>query len=101
MSFYIFHRHRVCLDDCVALICSLYSWSDGFESSFLATLSMGFSCGFISTSACGSSTVVCSCGCPGGLGSAPVRARRGGVSYLACSSSGSTRTQGSWQLEQQ
>ena len=55
MSFYIFHRHRVCIGDCVDLICSLYSWWDGFGSS-LATLPLGFNCGFISTSAGRSST---------------------------------------------
>ena len=38
------------------LICSLYSWWEGFESSSLATVSMGFSCSFISPSACESST---------------------------------------------
>ena len=78
MAFYIFHRHRVCLVDRVGLICSLYSWWEGFGSSFLATLPLGFDCGFISTSACGSSTGVCSWGCPGGPGFAPVRARGGG-----------------------
>ena len=72
--FYIFCRHRVCLVDCVDLICSLYSWWEGFGSSSLATLPLGFNCGFISTSACGSSTGVCCWGCSGGLGSAPVRA---------------------------
>ena len=77
MSFYIFHRHRVCLVDHVDLICSLYSWWEGFESSSLATLHLGFSCGFISISACGSSNGVCSRDFPGGLGSAPVRARCG------------------------
>ena len=56
MTFYIFHRHRVCLVDCVDLICSLYSWWKGFESSPLVALPLGFNCGFISTSACGSST---------------------------------------------
>ena len=60
MSFYIFHRHRVCLVDCVDLICSLYSWWEGFVSSSLDTLPLGFNCGFISTSACGSATGVCS-----------------------------------------
>ena len=60
MTFYIFHRHRVCLVDCVDLICSLYSWSEGFGSSSFATLPLAFSCGFISTSICGSSTGVCS-----------------------------------------
>ena len=38
MSFYVFHRHRVCLVYCVDLICSLYSWWEGFGSSSLATL---------------------------------------------------------------
>ena len=37
MSFYIFHRHRVCLVDCVDLIYSFYSWWEGFVSS-LTTL---------------------------------------------------------------
>ena len=54
MSFYIFHRHRVCLVDRVDLICSLYSCWEGFGSSSLATLPLGFNCGFIYTSACGS-----------------------------------------------
>ena len=72
MFFYIFHRDRVCLVDCVDLICSLYSWREGFGSS-LATLPLDFNCGFISTSACGLSTGVCSWGCPGRLGFAPVR----------------------------
>ena len=49
MSFYIFHRHGVCPVDCVGLICSLYSWWEGFGSSSLATLPLGFNCGFIST----------------------------------------------------
>ena len=55
MTFYIFHWHRV-LVDCVNLICSLYSWWESFGSSSLATLPLGFNCGFISTSTCGSST---------------------------------------------
>jgi len=45
MAFYIFHRHRVCLVDHVDLICSLYSWWEGFESSSLAALPLGFNCG--------------------------------------------------------
>ena len=68
MTFYIFHRHRVCLVDHVDLISSLYSWWEGFGSSSLVTLPLGFNCGFIPTSACGSSTGVCSWGSPGGLG---------------------------------
>ena len=60
MAFYIFHRHRVCLVDCVDLICSLYSWWEGlgFGSFSLATMPLGFNCGFISTSTFGSSTEV-------------------------------------------
>ena len=60
MTFYIFHRQRICLVDRVDLICSLYSWQEGFRSSSLATLPLGFNCDFIFTSACGSSTGVCS-----------------------------------------
>ena len=44
--------------DCVDLICSLYSWWEGLGSSSLATLPLGFNCGFVSTSARGSSTGV-------------------------------------------
>ena len=56
MSFYIFNRHRVCLVDHVDLICSLYSWWESFGSSSLATLPLGFNCGFTSTSTSGLST---------------------------------------------
>ena len=52
MAFYIFHRHRVCLVDGVDLICSLYSWWEGFGSSSFVTVPLGFNYGFISTSAC-------------------------------------------------
>ena len=60
VSFCIFHRHRVCLVDHGDFICSLYTWWEGFGSSSLATLPLGFNYGFISTSTCGSSTGVCS-----------------------------------------
>ena len=60
VTFYISHRHRVCLVDCVDFICSLYNWWEDLGSSSLATLPLGFSCGFISTSACASPTEVCS-----------------------------------------
>ena len=60
MFFYIFYRHRVSLVGCMDLICSLYSWWEGFGSSSLATPPLGFNCDFISTSACESSTGVCS-----------------------------------------
>ena len=46
MSFYIFHRHRVCLVDRVDLICSLYSWCKGLGSYSLATLPLGFNLWF-------------------------------------------------------
>ena len=44
----------------VDLICSLYNWWEGLGSSSLATLPLGFNRDFISTSACESSTGVCS-----------------------------------------
>ena len=67
------------------IISSLYSWWEGFASFSLATLPLGFNCGFTSTSVCGSSTGVCSWGCPGGLGFASVRARcQGWCSCLGC-----------------
>ena len=99
MFFYIFYRHRVSLVGCVDLICSLW---EGFGSSSLATLPLGFNCDFISTSACGSSTGVCSWGCPGGLGSAPVRARCGGGTGAWVSGVlAAPGTQWSWWLGQQ
>ena len=102
MTFYIFHRHRVCLVDHVDLICSLYSWWEGFGSSSSATQPLGFNCGFISTSACGSSTGVCSWGYPRGLGFAPVRARcGGGAAAWVAGVLAAPGTQGSWQLRQQ
>ena len=102
MSFYIFHRHRVCLVDHVDLICSLYSWWESFHSFFLPTLPLGFNCGFFSASACGLSTGVCSWGCPGGLGFAPLRARcGGGAAAWVAGVLAAPGTQGSWWLGQQ
>ena len=46
----MFHRHRVCLVDCVDLICRSYSWWNGFQSSSLTSLTLEFNCGFIPTS---------------------------------------------------
>ena len=77
----------------------LYSWWDGFVSSFLATLPMGFNCGFISTSTRGSSTGVCSWGCPGGLGFAPVYG--GGAAAWVAGVLAAPGTQGNWWLGQQ
>ena len=48
LSFYMFHRCRVCLVDRVDLICSLYSWWKCFCYSSLATLRLQFSCAFSS-----------------------------------------------------
>ena len=42
MSFYISHKHRVCLADCVDLIWSLYSWWEVLGTSSLAILPLGF-----------------------------------------------------------
>ena len=100
MTFYIFSWHS--LFDHVDLICSLYSWWEGFGSSSSVTLPLGFNCSFISTPACGSPTGVCSWGCPGGLGFAPVRARcGGGAAAWVAGVLVAPGTQGSWQLEQQ
>ena len=78
LSTQIFHRCRVYLADCGDLICSLYSWWKDFRSPSLLAPSLGFSFGFIPTSACGPPTGVWSWGCLGALGSAPVRTRRRG-----------------------
>ena len=80
------------------LICSLNSWWEGLGSSSLATLPLGFNCGFISTSACGSST-----------GFAPEAALEDFglplwgpgvevVSYLGCRGSGSAKYSGELEI---
>ena len=74
---YIFHGHSLPSWSC-GFNLQLVHWWEDFGSSSLAMLPLGFNCGLISTSACGSSTGVCSWGCPGGLAFAPVRARCGG-----------------------
>ena len=99
VTFYIFRRQ------------SLPSWSCWFNLQLvqlvgrfwvLVTLPLGFNCGFISTSACGSFTGVCSSGCPGGLGFAPVRARcGGGAAAWVAGVLAAPGTQGSWWLGQQ
>ena len=48
LAFYMFRGHRGCLADRVDLICSLYRCWICFGSSSLATLPLGFSCGFFS-----------------------------------------------------
>ena len=96
------HRHKVCLDDCVDLICSLYHWWEGFGFYSLVTLPLGFNRGFISTSACESPTGFYSSGCPGGLGSAPGRVGcGGGVAGWVTGALVLPDTQGSWRLRQQ
>ena len=42
VSFYIFHRHGICLVDHVDLICSLYSWWEGLGVFFLSHTAPGF-----------------------------------------------------------
>ena len=100
LSFYIFRIHKVCLVDRVDLICSLDNWWEGLRSS-LDALPLGFNCGFISTSVGRSSTALYSWGCPGGLGSAPVRAScGGGAAAWVTVVLAAPGTQGSWQLGQ-
>ena len=65
---FIYSVDRVCLVNRVDLVFSLYSCCEGFGSALV------FNCGFVSTCACGSSTGVCSWGCPGGLGCGGVAA---------------------------
>ena len=102
VTFYIFHRHRVCLVDRVDLICSLYSWWESFGSSSLAILPLGSNCGFISTFASGSYTGVCSWGFTGGLGFTPVKARcGGGAAAWVTGVLAAPCTQGSWWLGKQ
>ena len=103
MTFYIVHKHRVCLVYHVDLTCSLYSWwKIDFGPSSLATLPLGFNCGFISTSACGSSTGVCSWGCPRGLRFASMRTRcGGGAAAWVAGVLAAPGTQGSWRPGQQ
>ena len=102
MALYAYSIDTVCLVDRVDLIYNLYSWWEGFGSSSLATRPLGLNCGFITTSACGSSTGVYSWGCPGGLGFAPVRARcGGGAAAWVTGVLATPGTQGSWRLGQQ
>ena len=75
LSFYVFHRHSICLVDYMDLICTLCRWWGGFMCSSLATQPLVFNCGFISVSACGSSKGVYFCGCSEGLGFPSVRTK--------------------------
>ena len=91
----------------------LPSWSCGFNLKlvqlvgrfwifFHSHTAPEFNCGFISTSVCGSPTGVCSWGCPGGLGSAPVRARcGGGAAAWVTGVLTAPGTQEGWRLGQQ
>ena len=92
VTFYIFHRHRVCLVDHVDLICSLDSWWEDFGSSSLATLRLGFSCGFISTS---TEAALESLGLPLWGPGVEVVQLLGSQGFMAAPG-----TQGSWQLGQ-
>ena len=102
LSFYVFHRHRVCLADYMDLICSLCSWCRSFVSSSLAAQPLVFNCGFISVSPCGLSKWVYSCACPEGLGFAPVRTRcEGSTAAWVVGAPKATGTQRSLWLGQQ
>ena len=80
LSEQIFHRCRVYPANCRDLICSLCKWWKDFWSSSLVALPLGLNCGFIPTSPFGPPTEICSQGCPGALGSVPVRTgHRGGM----------------------
>ena len=94
MSFYIFHRHRVCLVDGVDLICSFY------RVFFLATLPLGFNCGFISSSACGLSPGFFLLRLPCRTWICPCEARCGGAVAWVTGVLVAQDTQGSWQLGQ-
>ena len=74
MAFYMFCGHRGCLADCVDLIHSLYRCGICFGSSSLATLPLGFSCGFFPPLHVG--LLLSRAGGFGGF--APVRASYGG-----------------------
>ena len=96
MAFHIVHRLRICLIDRADLICGLYSQWEGLGSSSLATQPLSFNCGFIPTSACGSSTGVCSWGCPGGLGLPLWGPGVEVVQLLGRRGSGNTTSSGAW-----
>ena len=97
LSIQIFHRCRVYLADRGDLICTLYSWWKDFQSSSLVAPSLGFSFGFIPTSACGPPTGVWSWGCFGALGSAPVRTGcRGAMTAWIVGALVAPNAQGSW-----
>ena len=99
---FIYSIDTVCLVDHVDLICSLYSWWEDLGASSLATLPLGFNCGFIPISAFGSSTGVCSWGFSGGLGPAFEMTRcGGGVASWVPGVLAAPATQGSWWLGQQ
>ena len=92
---FIYSIDTVCLVDHVDLTCSWYGWWEGFGSSSLATLPLGFNCGFSSTSAHGGLLGFSFSGCPGGLGFGPVRSQVWRwCSCLGHRGSGSTRYSG-------
>ena len=94
MSFYIFHRHRVCLVDRVNLVHSLYSLWEDLGSSSLVTLPLGFSCGFISISAVGRPLGFAARAALEDLGSPSEGQGWRWCSCLGCRGSGSTRYSG-------
>ena len=94
MALYAYSIDTVCLVDRVDLIYNLYSWWEGFGSSSLATRPLGLNCGFISTSACGSSTAVSSEAALGDLGLPCEGQGWRWCSFLGSRGSGSTRYSG-------
>ena len=97
MDFYIFHRHRVCLVDRVDLFCNLYNWWE-FWVFFLSHTAPEFQLWFYFHLY----MLVCSWGCPGGLGFAPVRASYGGgAAAWVAGVLTAPGTQGRWRLGQQ
>ena len=81
---YIFHRYKVC-QVIMRIQSSACTTGGNVLVLFLRHLPLDFTCGFISTFACDSSTGVYSWGSPGGLGCAPGRTECGGgaVAWIA------------------
>ena len=81
---YIFHRYKVC-QVIMRIQSSACTTGGNVLVLFLRHLPLDFTCGFIFTFACDSSTGVYSWGFPGGLGCAPGRTECGGgaVAWIA------------------
>jgi len=71
-SFYIFHRHKICLFDYLDFICNMYSWWEGFWFSFLTTVPWDSTVVLSPPLRADCLSGVSFWGCPGGLGFATV-----------------------------